>query len=66
MDDLYSWLVRGTDVSALNAILLALVFFFTRARWIQLIDDLDRMKKKQREYEMTFIRHGLEIEREDV
>ena len=64
-DDIYHFFVGGSHISVVNAALLAVVFLLARQRYTGIIEDFKCLQKSKREHEMTFVKHGMEIVRED-
>jgi hypothetical protein len=64
MDDLYRLLSSSNHVSVVNAALLLIVFFLAKQRYAGIVEDFECLKKSAREHERTFLKNGMEIERE--
>ena len=61
---LYNFITSIPNLSPLNAILLLVVAWFARHKVMTLICELTIARKRIREHEATFLKHGMEIERE--
>jgi len=65
LDVIYSLLVGGNHLLAFNAILLLVVVILAKSRLQEIVDEVKITSKRVREHEMTFVKHDLEIVRED-
>ena len=62
---LYNFLIGNNHVSVVNAVLLLIVFLLARQRYQGIVQDFECLQKSKREHEMTFVKHGMEIVREE-
>jgi len=65
MDALIGYISRLDSLSPLNALLVAVLFYIARRRWLDLVSDYETLERKHREHELTFVKYGMEIEREE-
>jgi hypothetical protein len=65
LDAIYNFLVGNNHISAINAALLTIIFLLARQRYTGIIEDFKCLQKSKREHEMTFLKHGMEIVREE-
>ena len=61
MDALYKLLDRVGNVSPLDTILLIIIFFLARQRYIGLVADLTCARERIRRLERSLLTHGIEL-----
>jgi len=64
MNDIYHFIVGSDNLSTVNAALLGLVFLLARQRYLAIVEEFAYLQKATHEHEMTFIKHGMDIQRE--